>query len=220
MSGTAEQLWAANADLADQALRHPFVRGIGDGSLPRDAFRGFVAQDAFFLDAFARAYAAALLRSPDTPTMLVFAGLVAGVRDELALHAGYAAEWDVDLTTVDAVPATLAYTEFLLATASTGSLAEICAAMTPCMRLYAHLGRSLADAGVAADNPYRAWVATYADPAFGALADQLETLLDASAAEPSGAVAARYRRAMTLELAFFEASLQGRRAGVTGSARG
>lgn len=68
------------------------------------------------------------------------------------------------MTTVEPAPATLAYTEFLLATASTGSLAEICAAMTPCMRLYAHLG---------------------------------------------GAVAARYRRAMTLELAFFETAWSG-----------
>lgn len=74
MTVAAAALWADNADLADAALRHPFVGGIGDGSLSRDAFRGYVAQDAFFLDAFARAYASALVRSPDTPTMLVSPG--------------------------------------------------------------------------------------------------------------------------------------------------
>ncbi len=207
--GTAASLWTANADLAEAALQHSFVRGIGAGDLPRDAFRDFVAQDAFFLDAFARAYASALVRSPDTATMLVFAGLVAGVRDELALHADYAARWDVDLTDVEPVPATLAYTEFLLATASTGTLAEICAAMTPCMRLYTHLGRAMAEDGVDEDNPYRSWITTYADPEFAGLVERLETLLDAVADGPTGAVAARYRRAMSLELGFFDASFDG-----------
>ena len=29
------RLWTDNSDLADEALAHPFVRGLGDGSLPR-----------------------------------------------------------------------------------------------------------------------------------------------------------------------------------------
>ena len=49
-----------------RALAHPFVRGLADGSLPRQVFSGYVAQDAFFLEAFARAYALALAASPDT----------------------------------------------------------------------------------------------------------------------------------------------------------
>ncbi len=62
----------------------PSVRaGIADGSLPQPLFRAYVAQDALFLDCYARAYALALARSPDTATVLAFAGLIAGVRDEL-----------------------------------------------------------------------------------------------------------------------------------------
>ena len=48
-------LWNANADLAEACLRHPFVRGMADGSLAREAFKRYVAQDVFFLDAFLRA---------------------------------------------------------------------------------------------------------------------------------------------------------------------
>ena len=45
----AQALWARNADLAAEALAHPFVRRLADGTLPRESFAGYVAQDAFFL---------------------------------------------------------------------------------------------------------------------------------------------------------------------------
>jgi thiaminase/transcriptional activator TenA len=199
-------LWQEAAQLVEEAHGHPFVRGIGDGTLPRNAFRGYVAQDAFFLDAFARAYAMALVRSPDRASVQSFAGLIAGVRDELVLHESYARQWDIDLAHVEPVAATLAYTDFLLATATTGSLAQICAALTPCLRLYRHLGVSLAVDGVDPSNPYASWVRAYADPAFGELTDTLEQLLDA-AAPSADAVRRQYQRAMRLELGFFDASL-------------
>lgn len=199
----SERLWSANGDLAADALAHPFIRGLGDGSLERDIFAGYVAQDAFFLESFARAYALALARSSDTPTLLTLAGLIAGVGDELGLHTSYAARWGIDMGGVEPSPQALAYTDFLLATAATCSLGEIFAAMTPCMRLYAWLGTSL-DAGTAGQ--YAEWVQTYADPGFGNLAAQLEGLLDQHG-DDSPAVRTAYRRAMRLEVEFFDSAL-------------
>src|SRR6476620_5321811 len=122
-------LWSENADVAAAVLAHPFVRGIGDGSLLRERFACYLAQDAFFLESFARAYALALARSPDTTTLLTLADLLAGVREELGLHASYAARWGIDMAGVEPASATLAYTEFLLATAATGGLGMVFAAM-------------------------------------------------------------------------------------------
>ncbi len=200
------RLWTDSADLAAAALQHPFVTGIADGTLPRERFAGYVAQDAFFLEAFARAYALGVAHSRDRATLESFAGLLAGVREELRLHDGYAARWGIDLAGVQPEPATLAYTEFLLATAALGDVGEVCAAMTPCMRLYASLGQSLA---ASATGPYREWVDTYADPGFADLAATLEALLDRLAAD-TPAVRRAYRRAMQLELGFFDAAWAGR----------
>ena len=196
------RLWADNGDLAAETLAHPFLCRLGDGSLSRENFAGYIAQDAFFLESFARAYALALARSSDTPTLLALADLLAGVREELGLHASYAARWGIDMAGVEPSSATLAYTDFLLATAATGTLGMVFAAMTPCMRLYAWLGAAL-DANAA--GPYAEWVQTYADPSFEALACRLERLLDEQA-DDGAAVAAVYRRAMRLELAFFAAA--------------
>ena len=195
-------LWAANADLAAAALASPFVARIGDGTLPRAVFAGYVAQDAFFLESFARAYAVGIAHSPDRATLDAFADLLAGVREELRLHAGYAARWGIDLAGVEPLPATLAYTDFLLSTAFLGGITLTAAAMTPCMRLYAHLGRSLS-AEAAGD--YAEWVTTYADPGFEELAATLEQLLDRYA-DDVPAVRTAYRRAMQLEVGFFDAA--------------
>lgn len=206
MESLSASLWADNADLAEAALQHRFVRGIADGSLPRETFARYVAQDAFFLECFARGYALAVAHSRDRKTLNTFVDLLDGARAELTMHAGYAERWGVDLASVEVAPATLAYTDFLLATAALGGVGLTCAAMTPCMRLYAHLGQRLGADDVS--GRYEEWITTYRDPHFEALTVQLEALLDEHA-EDTADVRAAYRRAMRLEVDFFTAAAAG-----------
>jgi thiaminase/transcriptional activator TenA len=203
VTSLSETLWEANADLAEVALRHRFVRGLADGSLPLESFRRYVAQDAFFLEAFARAYALGAAHSTDRAGLDAFVDLLAGVREELRLHGSYAARWSIELAAIEPLPATLAYTDFLLATAFRGAGALTCAAMVPCLRLYAFLGQALAP-GVERAGEYAEWITTYADPAFEELAGTLESLLDAAPDSPE--VHRTYRRAMQLEVGFFDAA--------------
>jgi thiaminase/transcriptional activator TenA len=204
----AKSLWVENADVARAALEHRFVRGLGNGDLPLGSFQKYVAQDAFFLEAFARAYAMALAHSTDHMGLHAFAQLLAGVLEELELHGKYAEGWGVELADVVPGEATLAYTDFLLSTAALRGVGETCAAMTPCMRLYAFLGQSLSDEGIDETNAYAEWIETYSAPDFEDLASTLEGLLDRYAMD-TPAVRAAYRRAMNLELAFFEANAEG-----------
>lgn len=199
----ARQLWQANADWAAKILAHPFVQGLGDGSLAVGAFKGYVAQDAYFLDAFARAYAFCLAHGTSREDLFGFSELIAGVLDELKLHKGYTEKLGVSLDGVTPLASTRAYVDFLLGNARQGNLGETIAGMTPCMRLYAYLGQALAKKDVAP--AYADWVKTYADPGFEALAVRLEELLDQHAAD-SPAVRANYRRAMELEYGFFDAN--------------
>jgi thiaminase/transcriptional activator TenA len=171
--------------------------------LARATFAYYVGQDAAFLDAFCRAYALALAKSPDRDALIAFRELLDAAVDELGLHEGYAARWGVDLHP-PADPATSAYTDFLLAVAALEPVGHIAAAMTPCMRLYAYLGQQLA-AHTKPDSPYREWVEAYSSTEFEALARRLEALLDRYGGDDDRP-AVLYHRAMELELRFFDAA--------------
>lgn len=201
----AAELFDANLDIAIACRDHPFVRGIASGLLGSEAFSFYVEQDAVFLDAFVRAYALGLAKAPDRQAMDAFKGLLDGALEERRLHQSYADRGGVTLHPEPA-PATSAYTNFLHRVATLEPVAHMCAAMTPCMRLYAWLGREL-EPGSVRDGPYRHWVETYADPGFERLAATLEGLLDRLPGE-AAVMTKHYRSAMRLELAFFDAALQ------------
>jgi thiaminase/transcriptional activator TenA len=200
----ARDLWDANADWAERILAHGFVRGLGDGTLAVANFKSYMAQDAYFLDAYARAYALCLANGTTREDVYVFSELIAGVVEELKLHRSFTERLQIDLDGATPIAATRAYIDFLLTTARRGHLGETIAAMTPCTRLYAFLGQALARTEVAP--AYADWVKTYADRGFEALALRLEALLDLHGSD-SSAVRANYRRAMELEYRFFDANL-------------
>ena len=72
-----------------------------------------------------------------------FHALAAGAIEEADFHKGYASRWEVDLNEVKPSAATRRYTDFLLATAWGHDAGVTAAALTPCMRLYAHLGQAV-----------------------------------------------------------------------------
>jgi thiaminase (transcriptional activator TenA) len=200
----AEALWQENQDLAVACLHNPFVQGIGDGSLPASNFAYYVGQDAFFLEAFARAYSIAAAKVQDWQGFTVFHDLAGGVLQELKLHQAYAVQWGVNLQQVEPGAATRRYTDFLLATAWSQEVGITAVAMLPCMRLYAFLGQTLAAHGIP-DHAYSDWIRTYSSAEFEPLAEQLARLANQYASlTPLGR--STYRYAMQCELDFFQAA--------------
>jgi thiaminase/transcriptional activator TenA len=179
---------------------------LATGTLDREAFRRYVAQDAFFLRAFFRAYGLAAARCHGFRHAQLFHELMASVLDELKLHANYARTLDISLGEVQPYAATSAYTEFLLRIAWHNSVAEIISAMVPCMRLYAHIGNELTTS-LRPEHPYEDWIKTYSGDEFKELCSRLEALLDELATD-TPAVRDTYRYAMQCELDFFSAPLE------------
>ena len=76
--------------------QHPFVRGIGDGTLSLERFKFWLRQDYVFLIEYARLLALAAARSPDLETIIRFATLLKEtVETEMNLHRAYAAEFGI-----------------------------------------------------------------------------------------------------------------------------
>lgn len=200
----SQTLWQANQELAKASLTNPFVQGIGDGSLPKDKFAYYVGQDAFFLEAFARAYSIAAAKAPNWKSFQTFHSLAEGVLQELNLHQGYAKSWQVDIQAVEPGSATRQYTDFLLATAWSQPVGVTAVAMSPCMRLYAYLGQELAKGGIPTHS-YQDWITTYSSDEFEPLAQQLETLVDQLSVDDQ-LTRSTYQYAMICERDFFQAA--------------
>ena len=197
-------LWESNYELALLSLKTKFVQGIKNGNLPKNIFQEYVAQDYFFLESFAKAYGLAVSKSIDKNSIKVLSQLLVGVSEELILHETYAKEWDIDLRNNYIKPATQNYTEFLDEVSKKQSSLEIMFAMTPCMRLYSWIGKSLSNKIL--NNPYKEWIITYSDESFNTLAKSLEDLIDSHGeAFEINQANYLYKRAMELELEFFNA---------------
>jgi thiaminase (transcriptional activator TenA) len=88
----ADPIWAAQHE-------HPFVRGIGEGSLDPSKFRHYVRQDYLFLIDYARMLALGCARALRADEMARFAQLAAAVLGgEIELHRSYAADWGITET--------------------------------------------------------------------------------------------------------------------------
>ncbi len=167
----------------DRELEHPFVRGLGDGTLPIERFRFYLAQDYVFLIEYCRVFALAAAKSRDLKTIGVFAHLLdETLNTEMQLHRDYCARLGIkeaELEAATPAPITHAYTRHLLTAAYSGSIAEIVAAVIPCQLGYAEIGTALARKGVGVvKSHYKEWIETYSSPEFLAGAEQLAGLLD------------------------------------------
>ncbi len=77
-------------------------------------------------------------------------------------------------------------------------------AMTPCMRLYSWICKSLYEEDF--DIKYKKWIITYSDESFENLANSLENLIEINnEIYDINQAKYLYRRAMELELDFFNA---------------
>jgi thiaminase/transcriptional activator TenA len=208
----SEELRAHAADLWERQLRHPFITGIGDGTLDIDVFRRWVRQDYLFLIEYGRVLSLCAARAPDLETMRRFAELAhETLATEMDLHRSLCAELGIDEAALEReAPAgtTRAYTDFLVRTAAAGDFAEAAAAVLPCMWGFSEIGRRLAERGRPSEPRYAAWVDTYASDEFAELARWCRTVVDRTGEDASPATLEAMREAFRVssayELAFWQ----------------
>ena len=174
-----DELYATALPIWDAQLDHPFVAGIGDGSLEVERFKRWVVQDYRYLKEFARVFAWGAAKAERLETMSWYASaLDLTLNTEMGLHRAYAARFglsDAELEAAPMWPTTRAYTDFLVRTAAEGDQAELVAALLPCAWGYVHIARQLAARPAPADPRYADWIAQYASAEFAAAVDWLVT---------------------------------------------
>ena len=215
MARLSDELRAAVADVWEAQHRHPFVRGIGDGTLELERFQTWVRQDYLFLIDYARLLALGAARAPDLEDMTRFADLAHAVlQTEMSLHRSYCAEIGIseqDLAREEMLPTTQGYTDFLVRTAALGDFSELVAALLPCMWGYCEVGERLAKAGKPGVGRYDKWIDMYSSKEFADLAAWCRALTDriGSAAASRERMRRAFRTSSRYELAFWEMAWRG-----------
>jgi thiaminase/transcriptional activator TenA len=198
MAGFSDTAWQHTARLRAAIDALPFNTELTAGTLSAERFRGYIVQDALYLGQYSRVLAIAAARGPDAATLHSFASsALEAVAVEQALHEQYLARFGVDaatLATAEPSPDCLSYTSFLLATAYHDPWEVTVAALLPCFWIYWDVGSRIAKRADAA-NPYRAWIDTYADEAFGEAVRTVIGITDRAAAATTDAVRARMLKA-------------------------
>ncbi|MGW3483715.1 TenA family protein [Rhodococcus indonesiensis] len=212
-------LWDRTKVLREAIDDLEFLRRLGDGTLPLDAFRFYIEQDALYLAGYAKALALLAAKAPDPGTAAFWANSAAtAATEESALHRGLLTGGVLPSAedTPAHSPACLGYVSYLTATVATDPYPVGAAAVLPCFWIYAEVGRDLAVRAadvLAADpaHPYAQWVTTYDAPEFHAAVAGARDLVDAAAAAATDAERDAMTEAFTIatryELLFWDTAL-------------
>jgi len=187
----SERLYEKLQPIWRQNHNHPFVQGMGDGTLEKEKFRFYMIQDYLYLIDYAKLFAIGAVKATDVQTMGKFAALLdSTLNEEMSLHREYAKKFEIsekELEKAQPSPTTLAYTHYMLHVGQSGTLAELVAALLPCMWSYWEIGKELREKPGAENEFYREWIEMYSSEEFGELATWCINLFDSLTEDKSEA---------------------------------
>lgn len=200
----ADACWEASFD-------HPFVKGIGNGTLSLEKFKYYVLQDAYYLHNFAKCQAYASAMAPDLATTASLADHAKGTYEaELALHRDFSKRLGVteaEKENFKPAPTAYAYTSHMYRAVLTGNLGDVIAALLPCYWLYYEVGERL-QAYQPEEKIYQEWIATYGGDWFRTLVEAQINRLDELAKRATDDELKRWKEHFIIssryELAFWE----------------
>lgn len=183
------RLRAATLDHWTPYIDHEFVRGLGDGTLPKSAFLHYLKQDYVYLHHYARAFALGVVKAGSLQETRLCAEIMHGLAvTELPLHVGICARESItedDLYNTKEEPENLAYTRYVLDCGQAGDFLDLLTALVPCAHGYGEIGVNLA-ATAHTGTPYKEWIDTYAGADYQEMCHTVGKLFDQAAKDRIG----------------------------------
>jgi thiaminase/transcriptional activator TenA len=213
LSPFSREAWDRNAALYERIRTMPFNAELAAGTLSEARFKHYITQDAHYLVGFGRALTLAAAKAPNPDRVVQFAKSAEGaIVVERALHGSFFAQYAITpgvFAQTPLSPACHHYVSFLLATAYGEPYDVLLGALLPCFWIYAEVGRDI-HGRARPDNPYQAWIDTYAGEEFHAAVRAVIAATDEAATLASADVRARmhaaFARATQLEWMFWDSA--------------
>lgn len=184
----ADPVWRKTVD-------HPFLKGLSDGTLPREKFRFYLEQDLLYLREFSRLLLELAAKAPDAGHARTLARHASeAIAEEAALHASIlglqAQQRQSGEFSFSIAPSNAAYVNHLRAAVGRGSFLEGMAAMLPCYWIYMDAGKALAAKGSPVAE-YQQWIRQYSGPDYEKSVSEAIAICNAAAAGASPDIRAR-----------------------------
>ncbi|AKO91874.1 thiaminase II [Priestia filamentosa] len=179
----SQELRRLAAPVYEAIFNHPFVKGIGEGNVPKDALIHYVCQDFEYLTSFCRVYGVAISRCENREQMELFNEQINFVlHSEVHPHHNFCDVAGVkyeDLQAKPLAPGAHHYINHMTTVAQTGSLGEIIAVLLPCPWTYLEIGQKLIEQhDPTEDHPFYEWIMFYGKKEMDSVTHKLCALLD------------------------------------------
>ncbi|MFV0554058.1 MAG: thiaminase II [Mangrovibacterium sp.] len=160
----SKKAWQYSEDIYQQITQLDFIKELTRGTLPKEKFQFYIAQDALYLKEYGAILAEIATRLSKAEHQAAFANFASStVSVEQVLHAQYI---DLFSQQKEASPSNLLYTSFLWAQLAKGDIHQIVAAVLPCFWIYKEVGDYILAQKQVPDNPYQDWINTYGGEEF------------------------------------------------------
>jgi thiaminase/transcriptional activator TenA len=172
------------ADLIFEAIfQHPFVQGIANGDLKKEALIHYVKQDFEYLNAFARIYGIAISKCQTRKDMQLFGEQISFIFEgEAHPHNNFCRVAGVtyeELQGFPLAPTASHYVKHMLTVAHEGTLGEILAVLLPCPWTYWEIGKKLMkEVDPTPDHPFYDWITFYGKESMASLTEKFCKRLD------------------------------------------
>lgn len=210
MGFAAEQLERLRTDW-DRMLSHPFLLETRDGTIPFETFATWLRQDYLFVEAAVPFIALLIPKAPPSDWEL-HSNVIAMFQKELGLFRERAESLGIEMDGIRPTFINHAYIQFLIATASQRSYAEIYTVLYAAERAY-HDSWSVVRAGIDPASPWQPFVENWGGEAFAGYVAHLERELDALAEAAGPAererMAELFEVTLRYEMAFWEMAYTG-----------
>ena len=201
---------------------HEFVRRLGDGTLPREAYLHYLRQDYVFLMHFSRAWALAAVKAETIDEIQLAANTLHGLTTfEMSLHVETCRKEGIpegELASTAEELENLAYTRYALDAGLSGDFLDIILTLAPCVLGYGEIGLHLLQEQKS--DEYLQWIETYADDEYQSVCRELGQMMDGAVVRRLGdqyqslprwnSLSAKFTKATCLEAAFWQMGLRHR----------
>lgn len=174
----SEQAWKTNEKNYERILKMPFIEELANGSLLKEKFQFYIAQDSFYLEHFGRTLALIGAKAYDIQDALAYMRFAkTAIVVENALHESYFKDFGViDKGIIQ--PTCHHYIHFLRSTGALDPVEVAMAATLPCFWIYKKVGDHIYKNQQTSNNPYKRWIDTYGGDEFAVAVQNAITVCD------------------------------------------